>query len=85
MWGFGIDAFEYFERDFKQFLDSNISSEKAEFYLPSVVDNLIKSGEKSVNVLVAEDKWYGVTYKEDKQGVVLAIKSLVDAGQYNGI
>jgi len=85
MWGFDINAFEYFERDFKQFLASNILSEKAEFYLPSVVDKLIKSGEKSVNVLVAEDKWYGVTYKEDKQGVVSAIKSLVDAGQYNGI
>ncbi|MDD4700455.1 MAG: sugar phosphate nucleotidyltransferase [Oscillospiraceae bacterium] len=85
MWGFGVDAFKFFERDFKLFLDSNISSEKAEFYLPSVVDKLIKSGEKSVNVLVAEDKWYGVTYKEDKQGVVSTIKSLVDSGAYIGI
>lgn len=85
MWGFAADAFKYFDRDFKEFLDANISNIKAEFYLPSVVDKLIKSGEKSVNVLVAEDKWYGVTYKEDKAGVVSAIKSLVESGKYDGI
>ena len=46
------------------------------------VDTVIGSGEKSVDVYVAEDKWYGVTYKEDKQTVVDAVKALVDQGLY---
>ncbi|MEG1886751.1 MAG: sugar phosphate nucleotidyltransferase [Oscillospiraceae bacterium] len=85
MWGFGEDAFTYFERDFKSFLNQNLQSEKSEFYLPSVVDTLIKNKEKAVRVLVAEDKWYGVTYKEDKETVVSAINALCGDGKYNGI
>lgn len=83
MWGFGPDAFDYLERDFKAFLEENGDSEKAEFYLPSMVDHLIRTGEKQVQVLVAEDKWYGVTYKEDKDSVVTAIRRLVDEGRYD--
>ena len=51
--------------------------------MPSVVDKLIKLGEKTAKVLVADDKWYGVTYKEDMPYVVNAIKSLCDEGKYN--
>ncbi len=83
MWGFGPDAFDYLERDFKAFLEKNGDSEKAEFYLPSMVDHLIRTGKKQVQVLVAEDKWYGVTYKEDKDSVAAAIRRLVDEGRYD--
>lgn len=82
MWGFTPDIFEYIEKDFKNFLDNNINDAKAEFYLPKVVDNLIKSNTKQVQVLIAEDKWYGVTYKEDKQYVVKQISELVKQGKY---
>lgn len=82
LWGFTPDIFTYLEREFTEFLKKNADSEKAEFYLPSVVDTLISSGEKSVNVLVADEKWYGVTYKEDKQTVVDAVTALVKAGKY---
>ena len=48
-----------------------------------MVDDLIQSGKKQVAVLTTEDKWYGVTYKEDKEPVVAAIKALVDNGVYD--
>ena len=82
MWGFTPDIFTYLEREFNKFLSEKLETPKAEFYLPSVVDILIKSGEKRSRVLVAEDKWYGVTYKEDKEAVVEAIGKKIDGGEY---
>ena len=83
MWGFTPDIFDYLEEDFKSFLDEKREVPKSEFFLPSVVDKLIKNGKKKAKVLVAEDKWYGVTYKEDLEPVVNAIKALCDEGKYN--
>lgn len=85
MWGFTPDLFDYLDADFRTFLDAHGGEMKSEFYLPSVVDRLIRSGEKAVEVLVAEDKWYGVTYKEDKQTVVAAIADLIAHGHYDGM
>lgn len=82
MWGFTPDIFKYLEADFEKFLSAHGNELKSEFFLPSVVDELIKSGKKKARVLVAEDKWYGVTYKEDLESVVSAIKELCDAGKY---
>ncbi len=85
MWGFTPDFFEYVERDLKTFLKEKINVPKAEFYLPSVASGVINNNEKDVTVLVAEDKWYGVTYKEDKDDVVAAIGEKIAAGEYNGL
>ncbi len=82
MWGFTPDIFRFLKREFDKFLEEKLTVEKSEFYLPSVVDILIKSGEKKARVLVAEDKWYGVTYKEDKDAVVAAIGEKIDNGEY---
>ncbi|MBR6533738.1 MAG: nucleotidyltransferase [Clostridia bacterium] len=83
--GFMPDLFGYIEQGFKEFLAEKIDVPKSEYYLPSVVSSLIEKGEKQVKVLVAEDKWYGVTYKEDKELVVNAIGAMIDAGLYNNI
>lgn len=85
LWGFRPDIFDYIDDGFKKFLDTRINEAKSEYYLPSVVSSLIEKGEKSVKVLVAEDKWYGVTYKEDKDTVVSAMQSLIDDGVYEGL
>lgn len=85
MWGFTPDFFEYVERDLKTFLKEKINVPKAEFYLPSVASGVINNNEKDVTVLVAEDKWYGVTYKEDKDDVVAAIGEKIAAGEYKGL
>lgn len=85
MWGFTPDFFRYLEEDFTAFLDAKGSELKAEFYLPGVVDRLIREKLRRVRVLIAEDKWYGVTYKEDKPQVVSAIRALVENGHYSGM
>lgn len=85
MWGFTTDIFDYLEKEFVEFLKGRGTELKSEFYLPFVVDTLIKSGEKKARVLVAEDRWYGVTYKEDKDAVVKAIGELIDKGLYENM
>ena len=85
LWGFTPDIFGYIEEGFKNFLDERINEPKSEYYLPSVVSSLIERNEKQVKMLIAEDKWYGVTYKEDKEKVVSAIAAKMDNGEYNNI
>ena len=55
---------------------------KCEYFLPSVVSDLLAEDRATVRVLESEDKWYGVTYKEDKPVVVAAVQALKDAGVY---
>lgn len=85
LWGFMPDLFEYAQNGFEDFLKEKINVPKSEYYLPSVVSELIAANEKKVHVLIAEDKWYGVTYKEDKQKVVDAIGKMVEDGLYEGL
>ena len=82
LWGFKPDIFGYIESGFRRFLEARINEPKSEYYLPSVVSELIEKGEKKVRVLTAEDKWYGVTYKEDKQSVSDAINDMIKRGLY---
>ncbi len=84
MWGFTPDMFDFAERDLIEFLKEKINVPKSEFYLPSIASNVIEKGEKQVSVLVAEDKWYGVTYKEDKENVVSALAEKIKNGEYKG-
>jgi len=84
MWGFTPDVFSYIENDLNEFFKENINTPKVEFYLPKIVSNVIERGQKSVSVLVAEERWYGVTYKEDKQGVVTALGEKIANGEYEG-
>lgn len=83
MWGLTPDIFDYLEKDFTQFLKDNINEPKKEFFIPFEIDKLIKAGEKKVKVLSTPDRWYGVTYKEDKQSVVDAIAKMTEAGMYD--
>lgn len=85
LWGFMPDLFDYAADGFVDFLKEKINVPKSEYFLPSVVSKLIETGEKKVKVLVAEDKWYGVTYKEDKQDVCAALNKMVDDGLYKGL
>lgn len=83
MWGLCPDIFDYLEEDFKKFLDEKINEPKSEFFIPFEVDRLVKSGIKKVTVLSSTDRWYGVTYREDKQSVVDAIAEMTAKGLYN--
>ena len=83
MWGFPAEFLNELETGFVDFL-SNISENeiKQEYLLPSIVDQMIQSGKSTVKVLETQDKWFGVTYKEDKEGVVVSIKKLISDGAY---
>lgn len=83
LWGFRPDIFDYIEKGFREFLVDNINEPKAEYYLPLIITELIGNGTKKVRVLPAEDKWYGVTYKEDKPMVVEAIGKMIADGLYD--
>ncbi len=85
MWGFTPDLFGYLETGFEKFLKEKINVPKSEYFLPFQIDELIKKGEKQVKVLVAEDKWYGMTYKEDKPVLKAAIDKMTKDGLYDNI
>ena len=82
MWGFTPDYFKYSEDYFVDFLKTNISNIKAEFFIPLLVNKLINDGTATVKVLDTTSKWFGVTYAADRQSVVDKIQALVDAGEY---
>ena len=82
MMGFTSCAFEHFEKGLHEFLRENSSELKKEFYLPTVLNNMIHGGYSVVKVLKTSEQWFGVTYPEDKPSVMAAIRSLVNTGVY---
>ena len=82
MWGFNPDLFDYLDDLLIDFLKEKINVPKSEFYLPSIVSALMEKGIKNVKVLDCEDKWYGVTYKEDKNDVRNALAEKIRQGEY---
>lgn len=81
-WGFTPKCFEFGDKLFEEFLEANTENLKAEFYLPSIVNEMLKSERASVEVLKSEAKWFGVTYKEDKAIVKKAIEILKANNKY---
>ena len=83
-WGFTADFMKELEDGFAPFLEKTLQENpiKGEYFLPFVVDKMIKQGKCDVRVLNSADKWYGVTYKEDKEAVVAALQSMKDKGEY---
>lgn len=75
--------FEYLERDFIEFFDNLKDVEKEEFLIPQVLDKHIKNNDVTVSVIETDSKWYGVTYKEDKDSVKSAINNMIECGEYN--
>lgn len=84
MWGFSADILEELKKRFVVFLEENLEKNplKCEFFLPFVVDELLEEKKATVKVLKSADKWYGVTYKEDKPMVMAAVQNLKDQGLY---
>jgi dTDP-glucose pyrophosphorylase len=84
MWGFTNSILIELKNRFKKFLDESLKSNplKAEYFLPDVVGELLKEDRAEVKVLLSPDRWYGVTYKEDKQTVVSAISRMKSEGLY---
>lgn len=81
-WGFTPTFFNFLETGFLGFLKTNANSPKTEFYIPGVVNDLLKRKEASVRILPCSDQWFGMTYREDRELVVSKIGELVKAGIY---
>lgn len=84
MWGFSESILKELKARFPKFLEENLTVNpmKCEYFLPFVVDELLGENKATVKVLKSMDKWYGVTYKEDKPVVVAAIQRMKDEGLY---
>jgi hypothetical protein len=84
MWGFSASILKELQARFRLFLEENLEKNplKCEYFLPFVVDELLLEGRATVKVLKSADKWYGVTYKEDKPMVVAAVRALKEQGLY---
>lgn len=85
MWGLTPEIFDYMENDFVNFLNNMKNPLKDEYYIQSVVNLMMHDYNEKVKVFDTNEKWYGVTYKEDKQMVVDAMKKLFKEGYYDGI
>jgi len=82
MWGFTPDYFDYSLDSFKEFLQAKGNELKSEYYIPTVVNDLISEKKATVKVLDTPSKWFGVTYAEDRSQVVLRLNELINKGVY---
>jgi len=82
MFGFFPSYFDHFDKHFSKFLQEGGMELKSEFYIPTLLDILIGSGELTLQVLESESEWFGVTYQDDKPFVVSRINGLIESGAY---
>jgi len=81
-WGFHPSIMQLTEKMFHEFLKNNSQNPKAEFFIPLVVNDMIKANQGKVKVISGGSTWFGVTYKEDKEIVSQKINQLVAEGKY---
>ncbi|MCI0499337.1 MAG: hypothetical protein L0Y36_06630 [Planctomycetales bacterium] len=82
LWGFGPDVFAHLQQQFREYLRHHAKENKAEFFIPTVVDRLVQTCQKKVKVLPSRDCWFGVTYQEDKAIAQANIRELIRQGVY---
>lgn len=82
LWGFSPKYFDEIEAGFTEFLKARGSELKSEYLLPTIINDSVNKGNGTVKVLESHDKWFGVTYHEDKEYVVNSIRRLIESGVY---
>ncbi len=82
LWGFMPSIFGHLQKQFDDFLKEKGQEKKSELFIPTVVDALVNNGTATVKVLKTNDRWFGITYKQDKEIVRSRIKSLIEKGLY---
>jgi dTDP-glucose pyrophosphorylase len=82
LWGFKPSCYTFLGREFRNFIDKNGMDPKSELDIPTSVDKFIKNGEIKIKILMSNERWFGVTYREDKPFVVGSIKKMIRKGIY---
>ncbi len=82
IWGFTPRVFDFLEAEFCAFLQENLQSRNAEFVLPTIIGRLIDAGQAEIRVLPTDERWFGVTYKEDVPLAEQKFRALIESGTY---
>ncbi len=82
LWGFKPSCYEFLGKEFRNFIDEHGMDPKSELDIPTSVDKFVKSGEITIKILMSNERWFGVTYREDKPFVVESIKKMIRKGIY---
>ncbi|UCG28046.1 MAG: nucleotidyltransferase [Bacteroidales bacterium] len=82
IWGFQPGIFDFIEKFFRSFIERERNNPKAEFYIPDLIKEILNHNLASVKILQTRDRWFGVTYRKDKEEVIQKIRKLVDEGFY---
>jgi len=82
MWGFLPSLFPRLKEEFSEFLRQHGNDPKAEFYIPTAVNKMVQTGQARVKVLRTPDRWFGITYRQDRDSVLAGLNELIDRGEY---
>ena len=82
LWGFKPSCYSFLGEEFRNFIDANGMDLKAELDIPTSIDKFVKNGEISIKILMSNERWFGVTYREDKPFVVKSINDMISKGIY---
>ncbi len=82
LWGFKPTCFGFLEKEFRNFINERGMDPKSELDIPTSVDKFVKSGEITIKILMTNERWFGVTYREDKPFVVESLKQMIRKGIY---
>jgi UTP-glucose-1-phosphate uridylyltransferase len=82
LWGFKQSCFGFLEEEFRDFISKSGMDLKSELYIPTALDRFVRSGKITIKILMTNEKWFGVTYREDKPSVVESITKMINKGVY---
>jgi dTDP-glucose pyrophosphorylase len=82
LWGFKPSCYNFLEKEFREFINKHGMDPKSELDIPTSVDKFVKKGEITIKILMSNDRWFGVTYREDKPYVVASIRDMINKGIY---
>lgn len=82
LWGFKPSCYDFLGKEFRNFIDMSGMDLKSELDIPTSVDKFVKNGEITIQILMSNERWFGVTYREDKPFVVESIKKMIRNGVY---
>jgi dTDP-glucose pyrophosphorylase len=82
LWGFKPSCYTFLGKEFRSFIDKQGMDPKSELDIPTSVDKFVKNGEIKIKILMSNERWFGVTYREDKPFVVESIRKMIRKGIY---